>query len=39
MNRTLYSKLNNGLPGVAATSRAGALDGTDITRSNGRLPD
>jgi hypothetical protein len=39
MNRALYSKLNNGLPGVAATSRAGALDGTGITRSNGRLPD
>jgi hypothetical protein len=35
MNRALYSKLNNGLPGVAATSQAGALDRASITRSNG----
>ncbi len=39
MNRSLYSKLNNGQPGLAATSRAGALGGAGITRSSGRQPD
>jgi WXXGXW repeat (2 copies) len=39
MDRSLYSKQNNGEPGVAAASQAGVLDGTGITRSNGRTPD
>ena len=39
MNRSLYSKLNNGRPGVAATSQAGMVGGTSITRTNGRTPD
>ena len=39
MDRALYSKLNDGRPGVAATSQAGVLDGASITRSNGRQPD
>jgi hypothetical protein len=39
MNRTLYSKLNGGLPGVAATAQAGVLGGTNVTRSNGRSAD
>jgi hypothetical protein len=33
MDRSLYSKLNNGEPGVAATPRAGVLDGAGISRS------
>jgi hypothetical protein len=33
MDRSLYSKLNNGEPGVAATPHAGMLDGAGITRS------
>ncbi len=33
MDRSLYSKLNNSEPGVAATSHAGVLDGAGITRS------
>ena len=36
MNRSLYSKLNNSEPGLAATSQAGVLDGADITRSSSR---
>ena len=36
MDRSLYSKLNNGEPGVAATSQVGALDGAAITRSDVR---
>jgi hypothetical protein len=39
VNRSLYSKLNDGRPGVAATSQAGVLDGASITRSNSRSPD
>jgi WXXGXW repeat (2 copies) len=39
MNRSLYSKLNNSEPGMAATSQAGVLDGADITRSKGRTSD
>ena len=38
MDRSLYSKLNNGEPGVAATPHAGVLDGPGITRSS-RAPD
>jgi hypothetical protein len=34
MDRSLYSKLNNGEPGVAATPHAGVLDGAGITRSS-----
>jgi len=34
MDRSLYSKLNNGRPAVAATPRAGLFDGPGITRSN-----
>jgi hypothetical protein len=33
-DRSLYSKLNNGEPGVAATPRAGLLDGAGVTRSS-----
>ena len=33
-DRSLYSKLNHDEPGVAATSRAGVLDGPAITRSS-----
>jgi hypothetical protein len=33
-DRSLYSKLNRGEPGIAATSRAGAFVGRDITRSS-----
>jgi hypothetical protein len=33
MDRSLYSKLNNNKPGVAATPRAGVFDGAGITRS------
>jgi hypothetical protein len=36
MDRSLYSKLNNGRPGVTATAHAGVLDGAGITRSKGR---
>jgi hypothetical protein len=32
-DRALYSRLNHGEPGVAATSHAGVLEGADITRS------
>jgi WXXGXW repeat (2 copies) len=39
MDRSLYSKLNNGEPGLAATTLAGVLNGADITRSNSRTPD
>jgi hypothetical protein len=39
MNRSLYSKLNNGQPGIAATSQAGVSGGASITRSSGRQPD
>jgi hypothetical protein len=35
----LFSKQNNGEPGVAATRRAGVLDGAGITRSSARTPD
>ena len=34
MDRSQYSKLNNGAPGVAATPHACVLDGPGITRSN-----
>jgi hypothetical protein len=37
-DRSLYSKLNDGEPGVAATRHAGVLDGADVTRSS-RTPD
>jgi hypothetical protein len=37
-DRSLYSKLNNGEPGVAATRHAGVLDGAGVTRSS-RAPD
>jgi hypothetical protein len=37
MDRALYSKLNHGEPGVAATSRAGVLEGPGITRSSALL--
>ncbi len=37
-DRSLYSKLNNGEPGVAATRHAGVLDGAGVTRSS-RTPD
>ena len=33
MDRSLYSKLNNAKPAVAATSHAGVLDGAGITHS------
>jgi len=39
MDRSLYSKLNNGKPAVAATPHAGVLDGAGITHSNGGSPD
>jgi hypothetical protein len=39
MDRSLYSKQNNGEPGVAATTRAGELYGAGITRSIGRTSD
>ncbi len=35
MDRALYSRLNHGEPGVAATPRAGVLEGAGITRSSG----
>jgi hypothetical protein len=34
MDRSLYSKLTNGEPAVAATPHAGVLDGAGITRSS-----
>jgi len=36
-NRSLYSKLNGGEPGVAATARAGVLSGMGVIRSSGLL--
>jgi hypothetical protein len=33
MDRSLYSKLNDGRPGVAATSHAGIFNGAAITRT------
>jgi hypothetical protein len=39
IDRSLYSKLNNGEPGVAATPHAGVLDGEGITRSSGGTSD
>jgi hypothetical protein len=36
MNRSLYSKLNKGEPGVAATPHVGVLDGKGITHSSGK---
>jgi hypothetical protein len=36
IDRSLFSKQNNGEPGVAATRRAGVLDGAGITRSSAR---
>ena len=39
IDRSLYSKLNNGKPGVAATPHASVFDGPGITRSSGRPPD
>jgi hypothetical protein len=39
IDRSLFSKQNNGEPGVAATRRAGVLDGAGITRSSARTPD
>jgi len=38
MNRSLYSKLNKGEPGVAATPHPGVLDGVGITHSSGETP-
>lgn len=38
MDRSLYSKLNNSEPGVAATPHAGVLEGAGITRSSGATP-
>jgi len=38
MDRSLYSKLNNARPPVAATSHAGLLEGAGITHSRGELP-
>ena len=35
MDRSLYSRLNHGEPGVAATPHAGVLEGAGITRSSG----
>jgi YXWGXW repeat-containing protein len=39
MDRSLFSKQNKGEPGVAATRRAGVLDGAGITRSSARTLD
>jgi hypothetical protein len=39
MDRSLYSKLNNGEPGVAATPHAGVFDGAGIMHSNAGLLD
>jgi hypothetical protein len=39
MDRSLYSKLNNNEPGVAATPHAGVFEGTGITRSSGATPE
>jgi hypothetical protein len=38
MDRALYSKLNNGKPGVATTPRAGVFDSKGITHSSGETP-
>jgi hypothetical protein len=38
MDRSLYSKLNNANPAVAATPRAGVLEGAGITHSRGKPP-
>ena len=38
MDRSLYSKLNNAKPPVAATSHAGVLEGAEITHSSGEPP-
>lgn len=35
MDRALYSRLNHGEPGVAATARAGVFEGAGVTRSSG----
>jgi len=35
MDRALYSRLNHGEPGVAATSRAAVFEGAGVTRSSG----
>jgi hypothetical protein len=35
-DRSLYSKLNGGQPGIAATTRAGVFDSRDVTRSSER---
>ena len=35
-DRSLYSKLNGGEPGIAATARAGAFDSYSVTRSSER---
>lgn len=35
MDRALYSRLNHGEPGVAATPHAGVLEGAGITRGSG----
>ena len=37
MDRSLYSKLNNGKPAVAATTHSGVFDGAGVTRSTGGL--
>ena len=34
MDRALYSRLNHGEPGVAATQHAGVLEGSGVTRSS-----
>jgi WXXGXW repeat (2 copies) len=39
MDRSLYSKLNNSQPAVAATPRAGVFTGAGITHSRGGMPD
>ena len=38
-DRSLYSKLNRGEPGVAATPQAGVLEAAGITRSSSHPPD
>ncbi len=39
MDRALYSRLNHGEPGVAATPRAGVFEGAGVTRSSGLVDD
>jgi hypothetical protein len=39
MDRSQYSKLNNGDPPVAATPHAGVFDGKGISNSHGEAPD